>query len=1350
MAVADQTPAGIGERLFGAFDETTGMQTRRGLLDILRDTGLKIGPRERVAVATLLAELSARTGDLQPDLLRASLAPLLARSAQEREDFHRVFEAFWRTEQPILSAPASKPALAADVAARKPWRQRVSWPLVAMVAIGGLVIALLVMLAWTLLRSAPDNKEPERRPPVEVQRSEAIAPQASQDIAAPKAFASLDRIRAAAAPYSGAPTLQELSTVLQSSSSIGWSAAAYAERLHELTGLPQSTPLDLVGLTSTPGANTADVWARLARGLEQIETPGRTNPPNALRAAARARLATEGTDAFPAQQLANKLQLQLAGGAPLPPDQTSALARARTALGENVDEDLLARALAIVPDARLRRAYEDAPWLDAFTPREARQAPWWLAWLLLSAPLGLAALWLSDSLSVRKAYLRRRKPEFPPLHMDLLADALKHTQQGAAFFHRIGQRLQRRTARPTDQLDIEATIRATIADGGLFVRPVVARARAAPDYLVLIERRGAGDQDFERLRMMVLRLKDLIAIEVFTYQTEPSLLEPEGGGRAIPIERLMAAYPEHRLLVLGSGSEFLDAVTLKPLAGPAKLMHWDRRALLTPVPLAEWAQEEFALARELSLPIGRATPEGLASLAELLRLEGVEDDDLLDASGDGAARALPQILRVRPQRFLYGDPPDDHPVEQIVQDLRNYLDPAGFDWLCATAVYPAVQWDLTLYLGVALPERVGGDIQIEPLYREDRIGALTQLPWLREGVMPNWLRRALIGAMAPERADEVRAALRRLIEAARASGDPALDETVRMRILREAPRDRLAPDELFEDEVLLDFMARAKIEDFELPQQALLDRFLPKDWRHRFGVPEMAMLGVCAAWSAAAFLLAPKSSDGPLVTGAWLPVKALVAGGLLAYLLTHAGTAYAWARARVERLASTGLVLTTITGLFALGPIIVAGMASGVNAIGGGQASTAWLPLLGLAILAWVLAVPLSRMLVRALGIYAPPAKGGWMRRFMGGAAELVVVTAMAIAARALLDFEFGGRARAWMPLVLIGGAGLLVFALGAIASRFAPERLPAPPKRPMSARANWLAGAGRIAFALIPMAPALALAAHVNATQTIVPAPTLAGVTRPAEPEAVATTPDGRYFALGGADGIVRVFESTAPRRTLATIRTQSGPVHMLALRQTATAPLKLAVASTSGRVSLYDGRTGAPLSAVETPGGVAPPIVALGDDGGWALGYETAQGVAQLSINGGPPTELEGGPVTALTALPNGAYAVGLLSGDVQFVGEGAPRILPVGNDLAGITGQWRPVGATCANALIVQVEGMTLIVRQGGRIERTRILGWTKEGDLRTVASGAVWRWRREDRPASLVRTGPVGEEVLLPCP
>src|SRR6202007_3032813 len=65
-----------------------------------------------------------------------------------------------------------------------------------------------------------------------------------------------------------------------------------------------------------------------------------------------------------------------------------------------------------------------------------------------------------------------------------------------------------------------------------------------------------------------------------------------------------------------------------------------------------------------------------------------------------------------------------------IEPLRNQLGEKTFQWLCACAVYPELQWGLTLYLG-SLPCMDADLINDENLLR------LANLPWFRRGAIPD-------------------------------------------------------------------------------------------------------------------------------------------------------------------------------------------------------------------------------------------------------------------------------------------------------------------------------------------------------------------------------------------------------------------------------------------------------------------------------------------------------------------------------------------------------------------------------------------------------------------------------------
>jgi formylglycine-generating enzyme required for sulfatase activity len=1248
----------IGEQLFG------GARYGAGLLGALRAMGLAIGPREQVAVSALIAELIA-TSDQSVSLadLGPHLAPLLARSPSERETFFQVFDTLAPTRRSTTDGvvdPAPAPRLLAQKA-RSQRRSLTPRTLIIGVIVAGCAGATAYLVHHRL--------NPPALPVAPPAVSDILDPAPSQpapalvQFAAPQTMVGLNRVRRAAEQYFSAPTLEELGRDLATPSPIGWSAEAYTKRLHELTGLPQRTPLTLLG--TNPGTELAATQtARLAAAVDEIERPGRAASVAAMETflietgAVRSLFDVSADDAAVATAEALALQLQQrfpSGMSPLANDKPATMAAVGDVLGVQLDPLLIERALAVAPQTSpsIHRVWPDAPWLAQAPPPNTSFAPWWALILAAALPLLAGLAWLAHALRHKKAFLRRRRPEFPPLHMDLLAEAKTQIKANAALFQRAAQRLARRTPRDTDTLDIERTIAATLQDGGLMVKPVFARTRTAPEYLVLIEKRAAGDHDYERLRSMVLRLSDLVTLDIYSYQTEPSLLEADRGGRFEPIDRLSAKYPDHRLLVLGSGDGFLDVRARKPLPSAEKLMRWERRALLTPLPLSEWAQEEINLARELEMPIGRATPEGIAALAELLGLEGTEDEDLLRPIGDGRARPLPDILRLRGAEFLFDEPPDTHPVGQVVQDLRNYLDAEAFDWLCALAVYPAIQWDLTLYLGVALAEKAAGNPKIAPLYSEERLAALTQLPWFREGAMPNWLRGALITQLPRDREIEIRGVIHRLLESAQPRETQAENDQIWFRIGEEPMKESRSPEVLFEDEVLLDFMARGAIEDFDYSRQVE-----KREVHSQFGWLHAAGLGVASLYAVAALTVAPKPWEGALITGAWLPLVVMALGAGLALVAINGSVIYRLGRAWLEQASPYGLAFAGLLGgLWAVGstPELSLGAAE---------------PLMfGLALIASAAA---ARWMARQAGVFLPDGERPWLK-FLG--------IAVALAATGLLALVLHVLAREPLQKALLIVLGLGLFAAGVVAARYAPEKL-RPPKTKLSLgpKLNRWAEAGRASLVLAGALPALLLAWHFNETHVRVP-PLLAANVAPLE-GLMASSSDGRFFATGGVDGVVRVFDAARPRNPLVTLGVESGtvcqstgpnacdpliftppatqgPVITLAIQNLEDGRLIVAAATRDGMVKLFDGRGGSLIQDTGLRSIGLRPLIALGADGGWAVARQDEAGASVLATNAGLIAIPQGGPILTMTAGEAAqTWALSLSDGRLALAFAGALR--------------------------------------------------------------------------------------------
>src|SRR6185295_4582788 len=82
--------------------------------------------------------------------------------------------------------------------------------------------------------------------------------------------------------------------------------------------------------------------------------------------------------------------------------------------------------------------------------------------------------------------------------------------------------------------------------------------------------------------------------------------------------------------------------------------------------------------------------------------------------------------------------------------------------LCACAVYPKLEWRLTLEIGAKVDP--GGAI-----FSERKLLQLIRLPWFRDGKMPGVWRERLIGQLDPRIAAEVRKLVLEAIAANRAA-----------------------------------------------------------------------------------------------------------------------------------------------------------------------------------------------------------------------------------------------------------------------------------------------------------------------------------------------------------------------------------------------------------------------------------------------------------------------------------------------------------------------------------------------------------------------------------------------------
>lgn len=288
--------------------------------------------------------------------------------------------------------------------------------------------------------------------------------------------------------------------------------------------------------------------------------------------------------------------------------------------------------------------------------------------------------------------------------------------------------LRRRTREDMFALDIPATIHATVQKMGMATFKY-RQLTSPPDYLLLIDRQSPNDHRAMLFDWMFRHFRRQEApLERYFFEGDLRLCFNEKHAGGIPLRELQHRYGNSRLLVFSHGRQLLSPLSGRLERWTTLLGDWRRRALLSPMPLRSWGRNEDRLCELFAvLP---ATMEGWGAAVEQL--------DALDPRNTSEMIAGMEDLPLDPIR-LEGD---------LIPSLQQHFSQPVLDWIAACAVYPLLQWELTLALGQELSS------QEAPLLHFDNAFQLTRLPWFVAGRIPEAARSELIDYLAERGLEE--------------------------------------------------------------------------------------------------------------------------------------------------------------------------------------------------------------------------------------------------------------------------------------------------------------------------------------------------------------------------------------------------------------------------------------------------------------------------------------------------------------------------------------------------------------------------------------------------------------------
>lgn len=178
--------------------------------------------------------------------------------------------------------------------------------------------------------------------------------------------------------------------------------------------------------------------------------------------------------------------------------------------------------------------------------------PEWRWWQLLAGSIPFVAWFVLEGVIRRRreASLQRRRGLRPPLSWPVNVNKTHIADHSDPQFHGLARRMQRRQASPVRELDLGATIRATIQGLG-YPKLVYRSGTQAPEYLVLVERVSPQDHQAHLYSQMVRALEgEGVHIREFHFDGDPRECWKPLGGEPVSLSELHWQTGE-RLIVIG-------------------------------------------------------------------------------------------------------------------------------------------------------------------------------------------------------------------------------------------------------------------------------------------------------------------------------------------------------------------------------------------------------------------------------------------------------------------------------------------------------------------------------------------------------------------------------------------------------------------------------------------------------------------------------------------------------------------------------------------------------------------------------------------------------------------------------
>jgi len=339
-------------------------------------------------------------------------------------------------------------------------------------------------------------------------------------------------------------------------------------------------------------------------------------------------------------------------------------------------------------------------------------------------------------------YLSQRKANRLSKIENFFVKNIDHQMFQSFSLLRTAQKLRTHQQIRSKDIDIHNTVKKSIEKGGLFT-PVYQFRRVLPEYLILIDRNTYNDHYSRYVDSFIEKIASYdVSIKTYYFDGDPRSCQSDTEkDTLLNIVDLASMYNDYRLIVFTHSNTFINAFTGELVEWIDQFDAWENKAILSLEPI-EIFQTNLHQLIDTDFYILPAKEAGLSQFIDNILQHNKISNRHEDNENNSIINPLTDIFENNPKRFCERKALETEKIEVLIELLKEYLGRETFYWLCACAVYPELNWNLTLYIGYNLK------LDNKPVFSESFLSLLADLPWFRYGRIPDWLRQRLIDEMS--------------------------------------------------------------------------------------------------------------------------------------------------------------------------------------------------------------------------------------------------------------------------------------------------------------------------------------------------------------------------------------------------------------------------------------------------------------------------------------------------------------------------------------------------------------------------------------------------------------------------